>query len=236
MSTLYRHDGLLECEVIKRRNRFAVSVRDLQGGEHLAHLTNSGRLLDLIYPGNTCICVPRVSARTTLRLIAAVSERGGVVLIDPAEQSRAFEEAAARGLIPWLDGWRIRRREVTVGESRIDFEIESASGDTGFLEVKSAAMLGPGGAGSFPDCPTVRGQKHLATMRRLAAGCRSVLLFIVTHPEAESFAPSPSGDPVFARDLAPAAGDGLEVRAIKVCLERTGRVVLERPSLPCSLS
>ena len=233
MSCLARYDAV-ECRIIQRRSRFSVSVTDGDGRERLAHLANSGRLLDLVYPGNVCVCIPRVSAKTTLRLIAASSGRD-MILLDPAEQSRAFEAAAARGLIPWLDGWRIDRREVTVGDSRIDFSMVSESGRTGFLELKSAAMLIAGDAGSFPDCPTTRGQKHLAAMRGLAARHRSVILFVVTHPSARLFTPNASGDPVFASGLAAAAGCGLEVRAVKISLEGSCSAVLRDAGLPCVL-
>ena len=231
MTAVHAYEEITTCRIIQRVNRFAVRVRDQGGAEHLAHLTNSGRLHDLIFPGNACLCVPRVSAKTTMRLIAAASGQD-MVLIDPAEQSRAFVRTAAMSLIPWLDGWSLDRSEVTVGDSRIDFGIKSGD-DGGFLELKSAAMLLSGFEGSFPDCPTTRGRKHLGVMRRLAARNRCVILFVVTHPGARLFRPNTQGDPVFCKDLAVAADDGLEVRAVKICIDGVGRIRLENPDLPC---
>jgi DNA-binding sugar fermentation-stimulating protein len=80
------------------------------------------------------------------------------VLIDPSQQSRSFVNAVELNLIPWLNKWKIKRPEIQYDESRIDFQIESDSGEIGYIEVKSAGMLLSNKAGSFPDCPTTRGR------------------------------------------------------------------------------
>ena len=217
--------------VVRRTSRFSVIVTDGKARQ-VAHLTNSGRLRDLIFPGSACLCIPKKPAKTTLRLVGVpVSERWAV-LVDPGEQSKSFVGAARAGLIPWLSGWSISNSEVNCGESRIDLEIRNGS-NVGYVEVKSAAMLTGGDTGSFPDCPTTRGQKHVSTMRRLAADHRSVILFLVQHPEAVRFSPSARGDPKFAAELAGAVRDGVEVRAVKTCLGLDGGVVLADPDLAC---
>ena len=218
-------------EVVRRTSRFSVIVTDGES-QHLAHLTNSGRLRDLIFPQGTCLCVSKKPAKTTLRLVGVPVSDRWAVLVDPGEQSRAFANAAGSGLIPWLSGWHISGSEVDCGESRIDFEIRSEE-STGYIEVKSAAMLTGGNTGSFPDCPTLRGRKHVGTLRRLATDHRCIVLFLVQHPDAIRFAPSTQGDPVFASDLAGAVRKGLEVRAAKMCLGMNGQVVLVDPDLEC---
>ena len=222
-------------EVVRRTSRFSVVVTDGKS-EHTAHLTNSGRLRDLVFPGSACLCIPKRPAKTTVRLVGVPVSDRWAVMVDPGEQSRAFVNAVASGLIPWLSGWRISGSEVACGESRIDFEICGDRRDTGYIETKSAAMLINGDTGSFPDCPTLRGRKHVKTLRRLAADHRCIAAFLVQHPDAVRFAPSASGDPVFASDLAEAVGDGLEVRATKMCLGMDGRVVLVDPDLDCQIS
>lgn len=219
-------------EVVRRTSRFSVVVTDGKT-RHTAHLTNSGRLRDLIFPGSACLCIPKKPAKTTMRLVGVPVSDGWAAMVDPGEQSRAFVNAAASGLIPWLSGWRISRSEVVCGESRIDFEIRNDKHCIGYIETKSAAMLIGDDTGSFPDCPTVRGRKHIKTLRRLAADHRCLAVFLVQHPDAVRFAPSALGDPVFASDLSGAVGDGLEVRAVKMCLRMDGRVVLVDPDLYC---
>lgn len=203
-------------------------------GEYLAHLTNSGRLLDLIFPGSACLCVSKRPAKTTLKIVGVPVSKEWAVLIDPCEQTKCFVNAAGAGAIRWLDGWSIAGAEVNCGESRIDYKIRRCDdGSTGFIETKSAAMLLSGNVGSFPDCPTVRGRKHVKTMLRLANEYRSIVLFLVQHPDAESFSPSIQGDRQFVADLADAVGGGVEVRAIKMALNFNGDVMLFDSDLRC---
>lgn len=224
-------EGIRRYQIVRRANRFSVMVSD-GSATHMAHLTNSGRLLDLIYPGNTCLCVPKTPSKTTLRLVGVpVSERWAV-LVDPGEQSRSFVSAVRANLIPWLAGWEITRSEVRCGESRIDLEIGSG-GRTGYIEIKSAAMLIRNNTGSFPDCPTARGRKHVGTMRRLAGRHRSIIVFLVQHPDAMSFSPNVEGDARFAADLGEAVRNGVEVRAVKTCLGMNGEVAMIDSDLYC---
>ena len=218
--------------VVGRTSRFSVIVRD-DTGTHVAHLTNSGRLKDLIYPGNRCLCIPKKTAKTTLRLVGAGISQERVILVDPHWQARCFLSAACSDLIPWLSGWDIIRSEVPCGESRIDYMIKRGDA-VGYMEIKSAAMLLRTDAGSFPDCPTTRGRKHMQTMRRLAETHRSIVLFLVQHPDALVFSPNADGDPLFAEALSLAAQCGVEIRAIKMCLETDGSVMLEDPDLGIS--
>ena len=217
--------------VVRRTSRFSVVVTDGKS-QHVAHLTNSGRLRDLIFPGSVCLCIPKRPAKTTLRLVGVPVSEKWAVLVDPGEQSRAFVNAAQAGLIHWLAGWSITGSEVDCGESRIDLEIRSGE-STGYIEIKSAAMLIGDDTGSFPDCPTLRGRKHVGTLSRLAADHRCIILFLVQHPDAVRFSPSVQGDPVFAAGISEAARDGVEVRAVKTCLDMDGRVVLVDPDLNC---
>ena len=224
-------DHLRQYRVVRRTSRFSVVVTDGKS-QYAAHLTNSGRLRDLIFPGSVCLCIPKRPAKTTLRLVGVPVSEKWAVLVDPGEQSRAFVNAAQARLIPWLAGWSITGSEVDCGESRIDLEIRSGE-SAGYIEIKSAAMLIGGDTGSFPDCPTLRGRKHVGTLSRLAADYRCIILFLVQHPDATRFSPSVQGDPVFAADISEAVQNGVEVRAVKTCLGVDGSVLLVDPDLNC---
>lgn len=231
---LYKYNNLLKFEIIKRISRLSVLVKDKNGKETLAHLTNTGRLQELVYPGKICFCIPKKVGKTSVRLLAVRNNHNDVVLIDPSEQSKALQIAIKRGLIPWLNDWHIKRPEVRVADSRVDYEIESKNGKQGYIEVKSAALLLDNRVGSFPDCPSERGQKHVALLHKLALkNIKTIIIFIVTHPAAESFSPNIDGDSKFVELLKKAVKDGLEVKAIKMCLKRDGNVVLVNPNLPC---
>lgn len=231
---LYSYDNLSEFEIIRRESRLSVLIKDKNGKEMLAHLTNTGRLQELIRPGNICLCIPKKQGKTTVRLIGVKIDEKNAVLIDPLEQSRAFQIAVKKGLIPWLKNWSIKKSEVYVGDSRIDYEIESKDGKQGYIEVKSAALLVDNEIASFPDCPTERGQKHVLLLHKIAKkDIRAIIVFIVTHPSANSFSPNYEGDEKFVKLLAEAVKDGLEIRAIKILLKTTGEVILFDPDLPC---
>lgn len=233
MKTIHRYDNMSFFEIIKRVNRFVVLVKDTEG-QHLSHLTNTGRLLDLIIPGNQCLCIPKKPAKTKIRLVGIPISKTKAVLIDPSEQSRSFVNAVELNLIPWLKKWKIKRPEIQYDESRIDFQIESDSGEIGYIEVKSAGMLLSNKVGSFPDCPTTRGQKHARTMKNIAkSNHRSIILFLVQHPDATSFSPNVKGDPEFVKLLKDAKENGVEIRAIKMHLKTNGKVVLDDPDLSC---
>jgi sugar fermentation stimulation protein A len=234
---LYKYDNLEEFIIVKRTSRLSVLVSGKNGKEYLAHLTNTGRLRELIYPKSVCLCVPKKSGKTYIRLIGIKINNNDEVLIDPLEQSMAFQIAIKKRLIPWLKDWHIKKSEVYVGDSRLDYEIESKDGKQGYVEVKSAALLLDNKIGSFPDCPSERGQKHVILLRKITKkNIRAIMAFIVTHPSAQTFSPNSEGDEKFVKLLKEAVKDGLEIRAIKILLKTTGEVVLVDSNLPCVIN
>lgn len=231
---LYRYDNILEFEIIRRVSRLSVLVKNNNGEEVLAHLTNTGRLQELICPGYICLCIPKKQGKTTVRLIGVKIDENNAVLIDPAEQSKAFQIAVKNELIPWLSEWYIKKPEVSIYNSRIDYEIESKKGKHGYIEIKSATLLLNNQIASFPDCPSERGQKHILSLHKIAKkNTRAIIVFIVTHHLANSFSPNSDADEKFVKLLEKAVKDGLEIRTIKILLKTTGEVVLVDPDLPC---
>ena len=87
--------------------------------------------------------------------------------------------------------------------------------------------------GSFPDCPTERGQKHTKTMQSISKNYRSIILFLVQQPNAEHFSPNVEGDPIFVKLLRDAIKNGVEVRAVKMHLQTSGKVILTDANLKC---
>ena len=157
---------LIEVTIQKRLNRFVVSVTK-ETGLHRAHINNTGRLEQFLVPGATGYCLePRRPGATDFRLIA-VAERGAAALIDTQLQMRAFESGVERGAFPWLKGFLRFRRNPPLGRSLIDYRLE---GDAGilYLEAKSA-VLRDGSTALYPDCPTLRGQKHVRELKDRAA-------------------------------------------------------------------
>lgn len=223
--------NIIPCFVIERLNRFVVQV-EVDGRRVLAHINNTGRLAGFLEAGRVGYCIPRDSAgRTAYRLIA-VRDGRLAALIDTALQMEAFEEAVGRRMVPWLDGAVLVRRNVRLGDSLIDYLIGRGAGDV-YLEVKSA-VLRDGGLAMYPDCPTVRGRRHVKELARLVRnGGRGTILFVAALPGVNAFCPNMTADPGLYRELLLAVEAGVELRAIRMALDAAANgVIIDEFDLP----
>lgn len=203
---------------------------EIDGSTVEAHLTNTGRLHELLTPGRPCLATRIKGKRLNYRLLALM-HRGGYALIDTLTQMRSLEEAIARDLIPWLKGCRIARRNPRLGGSTLDYELECGS-HRRLVEVKSAVLEGPRSESMYPDCPTDRGVRHVKELASLARrGERPLIIMVAAFPGARCFKPYRQGDPRLYEELARAVRSGVEVRAIGIYMTRRGEVVLYNPDL-----
>jgi len=186
-----------------------------------AHVPDRGRCLDLLVPGRAVAVVQAAGPlrRTQHTALLAQSSSGVWVSLDPAGAPRLVAEALRRGLLPSLAGLTAVRREVTVGDSRIDLLL--APGDV-LCEVKSVGAQ-RGGVALFPDAPTVRGTRHLALLERLARrGRRTAVVFCAQRGDVTAVAPDEEIDPTFARTLRRAARAGVLVAAVRCAAHPAG--------------
>ncbi|ACJ16503.1 sugar fermentation stimulation protein [Thermococcus onnurineus NA1] len=228
--------NVVPCTFIKRLNRF-VALVDVDGEERKALVTNTGRLEEFMIPGRKAFCVPKSGGKTDFVLVAFEDLGGKGAIIDTRTQAKAFEKAVELGLVPWLKDCRIKRREVTIGSSRLDYLFECPGGEV-YAEMKSAVLRGGerGEYAMYPDCPTLRGQKHIKELIELQkAGRKAMIFFIGAIPSVEKFRPYERGDPEIARLLSEAKNAGVEIHALSISLLPDGRVILERPSLEVEL-
>ncbi len=220
----------VECAVRRRLNRFVVEV-DLSGRTDHAHINNTGRLLEFLVEGRKAACLPTRGGKTAYRLFA-IHEKAGWALIDTQFQMRAFEQAVEQRRIPWLSGWRLQRRNPRLGESVLDylFVNEKGSGEL-YMEVKSA-VLRDGPYAMYPDCPTLRGQRHIRTLIDHARrGQKGAICFMAAFKGAAAFQPYASGDPVVAALLKEAGGqEGVAIRAVAMHFDGRG-IRLDNPDL-----
>ncbi len=221
------HEALLlsisdfvECRIEKRLNRFVVEVR-YHGRKKLAHINNTGRLTDLIVRGRTAACLP-TQGKTDYRLFA-VKDHVGWAMIDTQFQMRAFEKAAEGNDIPWLQRWRLVKRNPRLGESVLDYLFTDEEGtDKLYLETKSAVLRNRTDA-MYPDCPTVRGQRHIRTLTEYARqGGKAAICFITALEGVTAFRPSIEGDPVVATLLDEAVPAQVQIRASSFCFDGSG--------------
>ncbi|MGC9116872.1 MAG: DNA/RNA nuclease SfsA, partial [Conexivisphaera sp.] len=209
----------VRCDVLERLNRFTVRVV-APDGESLAHLNNTGRLLEYLDGRSAAYCVRRSApGRTSYRLLA-FDDEGGAALVDTLVQMRSLEVALGAGLLPWAAGCSISRRSPRLGGSTLDYLMECRSRAHParvYVEVKSAVMRGPGGAAMYPDCPTERGRRQISDMIRSSLrGIRSMIIFVAALPGVTHFSPNASGDPKIPGLLRRAASAGIEIRAVSM--------------------
>jgi len=224
-----------ECRIVKRLNRFVVLV-ETEENTARAHINNTGRLEELIIEGRTAYILPTPhTAKTDFRLFAVAEGKEGA-LFDTRFQMISFEKALAEHHIPWLKGCRFVRRDARLGKSLIDYLITCKEGSL-YLEIKSA-VLRQGEYASYPDCPTLRGQKHI---RELTDHVRNegsaAICFMAALPDVDGFVPDDKADPALADLLYRAEAAGVNLRAISLHFSpEHSTVFLDNPDLPVVLA
>lgn len=236
--------------LIQRLNRFVATV-DLQGEIVRAHVPNSGRMKELLFPGNRVVLEHQSGheRKTPYDLILAEYD-GRLVSIDSRLPNWLIAEAIQAGELPGFESLMVERREVVYRESRLDLKLierqprEKAIAASltqqreGYAEIKSCTLVQDGVA-MFPDAPTERGARHLRElMHAVQEGFLAYVVFLVQREDAHSFRPNTGTDPVFATTLQKAAHVGVQVKAYTCQVtEEEIKVVGEIPVLlPISIS
>ncbi len=193
-----------------------------------AHLHDPGRLPDLAVPGRPVLlrAVSNPRRKTAWDLLAFRWQNYWCFC-----HSGYHRKLAANLLFrlrPFGD-FEEFQPEPRAGEGRLDFYLKTAEGDL-YLEVKGVTWA-RGATGLFPDAPTLRGLRHLETLRDLLrSGIRAGLLFLVFRQEAEEMRPAEEIQPAFAESLRAALTEGLETRAL--VLSYDGRGIFFVRSIP----
>ncbi len=226
---LYSSDDLLRGTIVKRINRFVVEV-SIDGLNIYAHNSNTGRLEEYLRMGMEALLL-RINGYKLKYRIIAVRDKYGYALIDTISQSKAFEALIELGYIPWLGKCRILSRNPKVLNSRLDYLIE-CSGNKIYVETKSA-VLRMGKAALYPDCPSIRGRRHIKDVIELnRMGFKSMIIFISALPNIECFKPNASGDEVIYKLLGQAYVNKVDIKAIALSFRRDGTVEVYNPDLP----
>jgi sugar fermentation stimulation protein A len=219
-----KYPPLIRGRFINRDNRFRATVL-VDGVETWAHVPNSGRLQEIFQLDRPVWLVPAGDKnRVTSYDLKLVEFADVLVSVDARLPNPLFEEALTAGELPEFD-YPTVRREVSVGESRLDFKL-SAGEEICWVETKSVTLVVDEVA-HFPDAPTDRGRRHLLELIDLKGqGARTVVVFVVQRPDALSFMPNTAADPRFTSTLIHAAGKGVEIHAYR-CTTSLEEIVLE---------
>ena len=218
-------------KLVQRYKRFFADVRLDDGQLVTAHCPNPGAMLGLKTPGMPVwlsrSADPKRKLATTLELV----DNGlGLVGVNTMNPNRLAAEAIAADFIPALTGYASLRREVAYdGDSRIDILLESPDRARCWVEVKNSHFLREPGLAEFPDCNTVRGVKHLKALeRRVEAGERAVMLFVVQATNVDEFDTADDIDKAYGPALREAAAKGVEVMVVG-CALSPSEIVVDRP-------
>jgi sugar fermentation stimulation protein A len=199
---------------LRRDNRFRVVV-EVGRQPVMAHLPNSGRLSELLTPGRELrlASMPHAHRKTPYDL-KLVRYAGVWVSVDARLPNPLFAEAFRAESLPGFEGYNRLQAEVTIGDSRIDFLLTRLA-ERCWVETKSVTLVEKGIA-RFPDAPTLRGRRHLATLvHAVERGDRAAVVFVVQRPDAYAFGPHAEADPLFAQALRQALAAGVAILAVR---------------------
>jgi sugar fermentation stimulation protein A len=223
--------NLIPCNILERINRFVVKVI-INDKEEFAYLTNTGRLRDIIYKGAEGFCLSK-EGKLKFTLIATKVNEEEYTLIDTKYQMVCFEEAVKNNYLNWLTNVKLIKRNIKVNNSLIDYLYKNK--EEIFIEIKSAVLF-DGYFSMYPDCPSIRGRRHVDEILRLKKeGKRAIIVFIAAHPYAKAFKPFYEGDKILAEKIKEAYYNGVEMHAIRMHLEKSGYVYLTDDDLPIKL-
>jgi sugar fermentation stimulation protein A len=195
----------------------------------VAHLADPGRLKELLVPGRRLWLrhtpAPHRSTEWSAALVES-PDASGLVSVDTQLPNRLIGRALEAGAIEELGGWRLVRREHTVGHSRFDFLLHRRRGGPGprrmALEVKSVTLV-ESRVGLFPDAVTARGARHVRELTALREGGEwaTAVLFVLQRPDADRIMPDAAIDPDFTQALSEARRAGVRLlgRRCRVDLE-----------------
>lgn len=203
---------VFEAVFVERKNRF-VGMVEVAGRSSSAHVPSSGRMRELLFPGNTVYVAPMPADKRTQYRIHLARYKETLVSVDSLLPNRLMYKALAQQALPQFRFYQEIKREVGYGESRFDLYLKGDGGRC-FVEVKSVTLVEDGTA-KFPDAPSERGRKHLQELTRaLAQGFRAAVIFVAQRNDARVFSPNPDTDPLFAQALGRAAFAGVEIYAL----------------------
>ena len=242
--------GLQQATLIRRYKRFLADISlsgagdSARGGNDddrrlTLHCPNTGSMKNCADPGSRIwFSTSSNPARKYPHTWEVVEVQGRWLAgINTGRANRLVEEALQRGIIRELSAYPQIRSEVRYGKgSRIDFLLEG-DGPPCYVEVKSVTLItDDNGLGIFPDAVTLRGQKHLRELIKVATtGHRAVLMFCVQHTGIKQVAPADNIDPEYSNLLRQAVKQGVEVLAYRANFDLNKAEITLQDTVPVVL-
>ncbi len=207
-------ETLIPARIVRRENRFAALV-EVGGRPVLAHVANTGRLVELMRPGRVAYLVPvRLPSRKTAYDLLLVDVGGALVSADARLPPVLVAEAIVEGRIAGFSAGCAVRHEVPIGRSRVDLMVETPGGPHA-VETKSVTLV-VDGCGRFPDARTARGAKHADELAGLArAGRPATIAWVIQRHDAGCLVVDGEADPTFRAAAGRAGSAGVALRAFR---------------------
>lgn len=207
---------LMKGKFLSRPNRFIGEI-EYKGKIETVHIHDPGRLKELLIKG---VDVLFTYSKGKLKYyIKAVHTKDEWVLIDTALHSDIAMKVFK--YLPDLSEVKEIKKEVKIGNSRIDFALDSIP-----LEVKGVSLVKDGIA-LFPDAPTERGARHI----REIIDHNGIILLLVLR-KAKAFCPNWEMDPKFSNNLSEARRKGIEIIPVQISFD--GKTLYYEGKIPLS--
>jgi sugar fermentation stimulation protein A len=209
---------------IERLHRFGATV-EVNGKKEYCHVTNSGRLRELLCPGAKVALVDHQgkalsnskAPRKTRYAVRLAYYKKKWVCIEANIAPKLLKEAWDKGLVKSLKDYDQLQAEVPLNaHTRFDFQARnSQTGVKAWIEVKCVTLVDEKGVGHFPDAPSERASKHLRELMVLARKPKTkcLVFFILQNPLGKGVAPKDDTDPLFGKTLRQTAKTAVQLHA-----------------------
>ena len=220
-----KYNEIIKANFIERPNRFIAYV-DIAGQKTKVHVKNTGRCRELLLD-NARVYLEKSDnpERSTAYDLVAVDKGGRLINMDSNAPNKVVGEWLKTGGL--YQDVSLVRPEMTYGNSRFDFYIESASGAKAFIEVKGVTLENDNVA-AFPDAPSERAVKHVEEL--IAArrkGYEAYFIFVVQMEKISHVEPNWSTHPAFGEALRKARSAGVHLLAYDCLVEENSLEIHE---------
>lgn len=205
---------------LERPNRFICKAKLNNGDIVTAHVHDSGRIKELLYPENI-IFLRRAKdmskRKTEWDLIGALAEDGEEILLNSAFHRYISENILKDPEISPFGDVDSVKAEVKNGHSRLDYMLEKNKQKI-WVEVKGVS-LSVNKRAIFPDAPSERATKHLNTLIEIKKNGERACVLLLIFRDSDSFIPNYETDKLFFDTFYKALENGIEVYPIQLKLK-----------------
>lgn len=209
-----------KAKFLERPNRFICKAK-LENNEIVtAHVHDSGRIKELLYPENTIFlrkAKDMSKRKTEWDLISALAEDGEEILLNSAFHRYISETILKDPEISPFGKVDSVKAEVKNGHSRLDYMLEK-DGEKIWVEVKGVS-LSVNKKAIFPDAPSERATKHLNTLMEIKNNGERAGVLLLVFRDSNSFVPNIETDKLFFETFYKAYKNGIEIYPVQLKLE-----------------